>query len=66
MFNKFDLVKVIEKNDKDFYGAIGIIDKVDKDIEDIPLYRLLFVGEFHNKVAEQGIPYFYDEELEEI
>lgn len=62
----YDLVKVTERHNKHFYSAIGIIDKIDKDIGGKPLYRLIFVGEYHNKVAKTSAPYFYKEELEGI
>lgn len=67
----YDLVKVIGTDPKDvsrfFYGSIGIIDQVDKDIEDKPLYHLLFVGKATNASAKKvGGVWFYDEELEGI
>lgn len=67
----YDLVKVIGTDPKDvsrfFYGYIGIIDKVDKDIDDKPMYHLLFAGRTANVNArEVGGVWFYGEELDGI
>lgn len=66
MHSKYDLVKVIDKDDREFYGALGIINEVDKDIDGYTLYGLLFVGSHHNRLAERETPLFYGDELEGI
>ena len=64
--SKYDLVKVIDKDDREFYGALGIINEVDKDPDGYTLYGLIFVGKHHNRIAEKEGPLFYADELEGI
>jgi len=65
MHDKYDLVKVINADDNQFYGAIGIIKGIDEDIDGNTLYELIFAGRHHNKVSND-IPLFYANELEGI
>lgn len=63
--NLYDLVKVDVPDDR-YFGAIGIIKKVDKDPDGKELYELLFTGEYHNKLAREHGDLFYGYELEGI
>ena len=67
MHTQYDLVKVIDFEDKRFIGAVGIIEKVGMNIDDEMFYTLLFTGTYHNKlVFKEGVPCFYENELEGI
>lgn len=72
MHDQYDLVKVkdigdADLNGLDFEGAIGIVEEVDQDIDGDTLYKLLFVGKYHNELSRRvGTIMFYDNELEGI
>ena len=62
----YDLVKVIDKDDREFYGALGIINYIDEDVDGYTLYGLIFAGKHHNELAKKEGPLFYADELEGI
>lgn len=66
--DKYDLVKVIKSGiDAKFIDEFGIIKDIYKDIDDIKLYEILFVGAKTNELAKKyGGALFYESELEGI
>lgn len=63
MNEKYDLVKVVKCDDKEFIDAVGIIKEIHYD----NLYELLFIGRKFNDLSfKHGRLLFTDNEIEGI